>query len=160
MTTDHLSIFALRSQDRERWEQLWHGYLAFYGTSLPQDVYDATWRKILAPDGAIRGFAAGSLDGPEGVLGIVHYFFHQSAWTTGDVCYLQDLFVDSNARGRGFGRRLIEAVAAEASRRGCFRLYWHTKESNGTARALYDAVAKFNGFIRYEYPLVSVEEKP
>jgi GNAT superfamily N-acetyltransferase len=54
---------------------------------------------------------------------------------------------------RGCGRRLIEAVAAVARERGCYRLYWTTKEDNATARSLYDRIARFNGFIRYDYAL-------
>jgi hypothetical protein len=37
--------------------------------------------------------------------------------------------------------------------RGCARLYWTTKEDNVTARSLYDRIARFNGFIRYDYAL-------
>ena len=72
---------------------------------------------------------------------------------TREVCYLQDLFVDSTARRHGCGGKLIEAVAAIARERGCARLYWTTKEDNATARSLYDRIARFNGFIRYDYAL-------
>jgi hypothetical protein len=37
--------------------------------------------------------------------------------------------------------------------RGATRLYWNTQEDNARARLLYDKVARFNGFIRYDYPL-------
>ena len=33
------------------------------------------------------------------------------------------------------------------------RLYWLTQEDNTTARLLYDKVARFGGFIRYEHNL-------
>jgi len=42
-------------------------------------------------------------------------------------------------------------VAAEARARDAARLYWTTKEGNTTARALYDRVATFSGFIRYDH---------
>lgn len=87
------------------------------------------------------------------LVGIVHYLFHAHAWTTREVCYLQDLFVDGAIRRRGVARELIEAVAATARERGCLRLYWTTKEDNAIARALYHRIARFNGFIRYDYPL-------
>ena len=56
-------------------------------------------------------------------------------------------------RRSGCGRRLIEAVAAAARERGCSRLYWTTKADNAIGRSLYDRIARFNGFIRYDYPL-------
>jgi GNAT superfamily N-acetyltransferase len=66
---------------------------------------------------------------------------------------LQDLFVDPTARRGGVGQKLIEAVAAMARERDCLRLYWTTKEDNATARSLYNRIARFNGFIRYDYAL-------
>ena len=48
---------------------------------------------------------------------------------------------------------MIERVAAAAKERGCARLYWTTKEDNRAARQLYDRIAHFNGFIRYDYAL-------
>jgi len=107
----------------------------------------------MTPDAPIRGFGAreGSADAP--LVGITHYLFHAHAWNDREVCYLQDLFVDSTIRGQGAGRALIERVAEAARERGCFRLYWTTKEDNHRARRLYDLIARFNGFIRYDYPL-------
>ena len=64
-----------------------------------------------------------------------------------------DLFVDKTARGRGAARALIEQVAAAAREHGATRYYWHTQQDNATARLLYDKVARFSGFIRYERPL-------
>jgi GNAT superfamily N-acetyltransferase len=85
-------------------------------------------------------------------VGIAHYLFHTNVWTQ-RVCYLQDLFVDPLARGRGVARALIEAVAEVARDRDATRLYWLTQHHNTTARSLYDKVARNNGFIRYDYPL-------
>ena len=85
-------------------------------------------------------------------VGIAHYLFHRSTWAS-KVCYLQDLFTAPQARGHGVARALIERVAQEARAAGASRYYWLTQESNAAARALYDRVARFNGFIRYEYPL-------
>ena len=104
-----------------------------------------------------------SFDGQEGVyglaahvdgklVGIAHYLFHASTWAE-RVCYLQDLFTAREARGKGVGRALIEAVAAEARSRGAAKYYWLTQDTNAVARALYDKVAKYAGFIRYDYSL-------
>ena len=56
-------------------------------------------------------------------------------------------------RGHGTARVLIEAVADAARKRGASRFYWQTKHDNAIARALYDKVARFRGFIRYDYPM-------
>jgi GNAT superfamily N-acetyltransferase len=121
-------VTQLNPRDRARWAELWRGYLDFYETRLPPETYEHTWRRLIAAESPIRGLGA-RLDSPAAPLaGIAHYLFHAHAWTTQEVCYLQDLFVDRAVRRSGCGRRLIEAVAAVARDRGCHRLYWTTKE--------------------------------
>jgi len=143
-------ISKLTADDRPRWTELWRGYLAFYDTVLPQEIYDATWTR-LAQDRELHGFG---LRHNGQLLGLVHYLFHESAWTLTRICYLQDLFIDPAARGTGGGRhQLIEAVAAAARARDATRMYWLTQSHNATARLLYDRLAKHRGFIRYDYPL-------
>lgn len=82
------------------------------------------------------------------MVGLAHYFFHASVWSAGN-CYLQDLFVDKVTRRRGVAKALIEWVARDAEEHGAAKLYWHTTQDNATARALYDKVASFRGFIAY-----------
>lgn len=144
-----MDITGLIPQDRPKWAELWRTYLLFYDTTLPDEVYDHAWRRM--QDGMVLQGLAARVDGQ--IVGITHFLFHESAWTTTPVCYLQDLFVQSAARGQGIGRALIEAVAAHARKRDSARLYWLTQDHNTAARLLYDRIAKHSGFIRYEYPL-------
>lgn len=143
-----IRIAPLAAADRNRWEVLARGYKAFYKTDTTDAEYDAAWSRLLRQD-AVFGLAAHA-DGE--LVGITHYFFHTSIWAP-TVCYLQDLFVDEAVRGRGVARALIEAVADQAREAHAQRLYWNTQEHNETARLLYDKVAQFRGFIRYDYPL-------
>ena len=46
----------------------------------------------------------------------------------------------------------VLATQTSAAQAPC-RLYWLTQEDNTTARLLYDKVARFGGFIRYEHNL-------
>jgi len=145
----NVEITGLTSQDRPRWTELWTAYLAFYKLSLPDEIFEHTWIRLLN-DTAIHGLTA-RIDGR--IVGLTHFLFHESAWTIAPVCYLQDLFVADLARGHGVGRALIEAVAARARMRDSVRLYWMTQSDNAVARQLYDRLAKHSGFIRYEYAL-------
>jgi GNAT superfamily N-acetyltransferase len=146
-------VTELRPDDRDRWAELWRLYLEFYETTLPPENYEHTWARLLDPAAPIHGFGArlGHTQAP--LVGITHYLFHPHAWSAKEVCYLGDLYVDPAARGGGIGRALIERVAAIARERDCLRLYWTTKEDNARARRLYDYIARFNGFIRYDYAL-------
>ena len=143
-----LEIRALRPDERDPWEPLWQGYLAFYESTVSPDVTETTWRRLHDP--AEPMYVLGAFF--DGILvGIVHYLFHRSTWTIGDYCYLQDLFTVPEARGQGAGRALIEAVYLRAEAAGASRVYWLTHESNATARSLYDTLADRPGFIQYRH---------
>jgi GNAT superfamily N-acetyltransferase len=142
-----ISIGTLTPQDRPAWEALFRAYNDFYETTLPQDTYDRAWTEFQA--GERMHALVARVDGR--LAGIVHFLVHTST-TSGDVCYLEDLFTAPGLRGQGVGRALIGAVADWARDRGCSRVYWHTKYDNDTARRLYDKVAENEGFIQYVIP--------
>jgi GNAT superfamily N-acetyltransferase len=137
----------LAADDREQWLGLWQGYLDFYESDVPASVTNLTWNRLLDPKAPIHGLCAATTDGR--ILGIVHYLFHPVTWAAGPRCYLEDLFTSADARGRGVGRALIEAVYAAADARGADQVYWLTQEFNATARRLYDQVATATPFIKY-----------
>jgi GNAT superfamily N-acetyltransferase len=143
-----MEIAPLRPEDRREWETLARGYKAFYGDDIPDEDYARVWAMLMAGE-KVHGLAA-RIDGE--MVGIAHYLFHPQAWL-GEACYLQDLFTVEAARGRGVGTALIDRVADEARTRQAVRFYWLTKEDNRVARSLYDRVARFKGFLRYDYPL-------
>lgn len=141
-----LAVRDLREDDRAGWDPLWRGYLEFYGAAIDDNVTDLTFRRLLDPEQDMFCLV-GELDGV--LAGIVQCVLHRSTWTAGPYCYLQDLFVAPDARDRGVGRALIEAVYARADHLGAARVYWLTHETNATARVLYDSVAVRSGFIQY-----------
>jgi GNAT superfamily N-acetyltransferase len=141
-----IAIRPLARADRAEWQPLWQGYLAFYKTSVPDEVTETTFARFFNQAEPMHAFVA-ERDGE--IVGIVHYIFHRSTWTEGPYCYLQDLFTAEQARGAGVGRKLIEAVYERAKAQGASRVYWLTQEDNATARALYDKLAERSGFIQY-----------
>jgi len=144
-----IAVASMEPADRASWEVLARGYKAFYRTPTPNEQYEETWRSLQDAGSGFHGLGA-YLDGT--LVAIAHYLIHPLFWY-GDACFLQDLFVAETARGHGAARALIEQVAETARVRGATRLYWTTQEGNHRARLLYDKVARFNGFIRYDYPL-------
>jgi len=52
--------------------------------------------------------------------------------------FLKELYVAAHARSDGVGERLIDAIRAEADRRGCTRVIWTTGEKNTGAQRFYD----------------------
>jgi len=55
-----------------------------------------------------------------------------------DIADLHRVAVASDRRGHGIGAALVEAVAAEARRRGCERMLLEVEATNGSAIALYE----------------------
>ena len=93
--------------ERAIWEELWTGYLDFYDTKISHETKSITWARLHDPNEPMYLLAA-SLGGR--IVGIAHYLYHRSCWTIGDYCYLQDLFVAADARGKGVGAELIKQV--------------------------------------------------
>ena len=144
----------IEETDRARWLPLWQGYNAFYGRSGPTALAEAltrtTWARFFDPAEPVHALLA-EQDGE--LLGLAHYLYHRSTTMLAPICYLQDLYTAEAARGQGVGGALIEAVYQRARAAGSTRVYWQTHETNATARALYDKLAKRSGFIVYRHDL-------
>jgi ribosomal protein S18 acetylase RimI-like enzyme len=148
MTAQNVRVRALQAADRERWGELWQGYLDFYRSALPREITDLTWRRLLDPAHPFRGLAA--VTGQDRIDGFVHFHVHGSTWAKVGYCYLEDLFVDSGCRGTGLGRTLIEGVYRAADEDGIERVYWHTEKTNEQAQVLYRQVAEQTPFVQYK----------
>ena len=147
---DGLIIRPVARGDHDQWLLLWDGYNAFYGragdTALDAAVTAMTWERIFDAYEPVHALVA-EQDGR--LLGLTHYLFHRSTISIAPSCYLQDLFTTEQARGKGVGRALIEAVYDAAKAAGSPRVYWQTHETNLTAMRLYDQVAEKSGFVVY-----------
>lgn len=143
-----IRIRLLTAADEAEWRRLWTAYLAFYETTMPEEVYRANFARFLTANSRDFRCLIAEVDGQP--RGLAHYHFHQTCWSVADTCYLQDLFVDPSARGLGLGRALIEAVYAAADAAGVEGVSWITQETNRTAQQLYDRLAVRVPFYRYE----------
>ncbi|HEY3679992.1 MAG TPA: GNAT family N-acetyltransferase [Bradyrhizobium sp.] len=144
------TIRAVTRDDYRQWLPLWDGYNAFYErsgpTALAPDITAMTWARFFDAYEPVHALVA-EQDGK--LTGLTHYLYHRSTTAIAPNCYLQDLFTNEAARGKGVGRALINGVYERAKAAGCPRVYWLTHETNGTARRLYDKVADNSGFIVY-----------
>jgi GNAT superfamily N-acetyltransferase len=72
--------------------------------------------------------------------GFAQLRFRLSVWNGTEDAWLEDVFVREEARGKGYGRSLVEAAIARARARGCSRIQLETNQNNEGAIALYEAV--------------------
>ncbi len=152
--SETLLVRPVERSDYPGWRLLWDGYNHFYGrqgpTALPERITETTWERFFSREEPVHAVVAVQ-DGR--LIGIVHFLFHRSTTRLTDVCYLQDLFTIEESRGRGVGRQLIQAVYEAAQATGSNRVYWQTKATNASGRALYEKVAEHQGFIVYSHEL-------
>ena len=137
--------------DEAGWRRLWAGYLAHYGQTLPEAMTAHTWARALDPASAIGMRVVEREDGA--IVGFAVRVLHPSTWDASDSCYLEDLFVDPAARGRGVARALIDDLIAQARAKGWSHVYWVTEQENARARLLYDSYAPADGYVRYRLAL-------
>src|SRR5438132_4000509 len=70
-------------------------------------------------------------------VGFAIFFHNFSTWLGRPGLYLEDLFVKPEARGRGYGRALLVALARIARDRGCGRVEWAVLDWNEPAIKFY-----------------------
>lgn len=146
-----IKIRAVAEGDRAEWEKLYQGYAEFYKTEQSADMRARVWEWLFDPGHEVEGLVAEDADG--GLVGLAHYraFARPLAAATGG--FLDDLFVDPAARGSGAAAALIEAIKAEAGKRGWTVIRWITAEDNYRARGLYDRIAEKTRWVTYDIKL-------
>jgi GNAT superfamily N-acetyltransferase len=73
-------------------------------------------------------------------VGFAIYFYNFSTWLGRAGLYLEDLFVNPEKRGKGYGRALLVELAKIARDRGCGRMEWAVLDWNEPAINFYRAL--------------------
>lgn len=94
-------------------------------------------RALFGPEPALFAHVA-EVDGA--VVGCALWFLNFSTFNGSHGIYLEDLYVQAEHRGRGLGRGLLAALAAESCQRGFARLEWSVLDWNMPAMAFYKSL--------------------
>lgn len=90
-------------------------------------------------------------------VGVVVMRFREALWSTGQECYLAELYVTPDERGHGHGRRLMLAAMQVARQRGAVTMDLGTAHDDVAARSLYESLGFRNtdsptgGSVNYFY---------
>lgn len=133
--------------DRGAWERLYAGYAAFYAVSQTPQMRATVWGWLHDPAHALQGLVA-EMDGA--LIGLAHFRAFDRPLSASTGGFLDDLFVDPQARGSGAAAGLIAAVKALAAARGWSVVRWITAENNYRARGLYDRLADRTKWVTYD----------
>ncbi|KAF3034261.1 hypothetical protein E8E12_006312 [Didymella heteroderae] len=146
-----LHITPIEKEDYDEWERLFRLYIEFYKSSLPDAQYPKTFARILDTRKDLYALVLRDSQNPRKLYGLAHYFPMQTPWAEEMLMHFNDLYIDHELRGKGYGRKIIQAVAEEAKKQGCVRLQWTTQHGN-PARKLYDELASCD-FVNYRMNL-------
>lgn len=144
-------IRALEAGDRDAWRPLFRAYGEFYETQFTDEVLDRVWELLITPGTGIDGLVSLQDDR---IVAIAHYRSHPDTFTGGRDWFLDDLFVDPDARSAGHATALIQhltGLARQSSTGGTLR--WITAADNARAQRVYDRLAKKTTWVTYEVRL-------
>lgn len=77
------------------------------------------------------------------IVALALWFLNYSTWTGRNGLYLEDLFVEPDRRGRGYGRDLLITLARVAVERGYGRFEWSVLDWNTPALDFYRSLGAF-----------------
>ena len=109
---------------------------------------DHVHRTIFSPQATAHALICES----EGVpVGMAVYFFNYSTWQGRNGLYLEDLYVDPEARGMGAGKALLKALARICVEKDCGRFEWSCLDWNTPSLEFYDSLGALpqKEWIRY-----------
>jgi ribosomal protein S18 acetylase RimI-like enzyme len=132
-------VWLAGEQDAESVAALMAAFRDHMGRDEPAEERIRATVEVLLRDPAAE-FLLAAPDGAEAPAGICQLRYRLAVWTGADDCWLEDLFVASEARRSGLGRALVTAAVERARRRGCRRMELDVDEDNTAALAFYRAL--------------------
>ena len=92
---------------------------------LEERLYEFNVQATGIADGKLFGIFLRATDGA--VIGGAY------GWSWGGTCHLRYLFIPAEMRGKGHGKRLMQAIEAEARARGCGQIVLETHDFQAPA---------------------------
>ncbi len=146
-----LTIRPPQAADHAAWDSLYQGYARFYQVEQTAEMRERVWGWLL--DAAHESQCLMAFDGAGKAIGLAHFraFARPLSATTGG--FLDDLFVDPDARGAQVGTQLIHAIKAYGAQKNWSVIRWITADNNYRARAAYDKISTRTAWITYDIKL-------
>ena len=146
-----VSVRAVEAGDHADWLLLYAGYADFYKVVQTDAMRATVWRWIHDPACEVEGLVA--VNDAERVIGFAHFRPYRRPLSASIGGFLDDLFVDPEARGSGAAQALIAGVETIGRARGWTVIRWITAADNARARAVYDKVAVATPWVTYDIKL-------
>ena len=148
MTSTNMVRLA-RKEDQQIFLDMWDEFVS----TDPDEPGDrnmgrVNWDRLNDPEGALRGLMA--VNAQDCPVGFLLYLSFPFTWSNANVCYLQDIFVRPQERGRGLAAAMIRQLEAIGRQENWFKIFWMTQKHNVSAQRLYDRIGLKRDYIRYD----------
>ena len=133
-------VWKATPEDAHHVVRLMLAFRAWYGKENTPEVerqFADQICRIIVRDDAEYLLACGDGGRPQGVAQLR---YRLSVWTGSEDLWIEDVYVDAAARGKGLGRALVVEALQRARERGCGRAELDVDVVNEPARALYAAL--------------------
>ena len=142
-----LQIRPLEPSDFPDWLPLWDGNNM---GQRDQALTTETWARLTDKNYPVHGLGAFQ-DGK--LCGLLHYILHPTTGAIEPVCYMQDVYVDPDARGNGIAKTMIRELAQIGREKKWARMYWIAQSDNESAQKLYNNFGQKLDFTLHVLPL-------
>ena len=146
-----VTVRHVEAGDHDAWARLYAGYADFYKVTQTEAMRATVWAWLHDPTNEVEGLVAADADGR--IIGIAHYRPYMRPLAASVGGFLDDLFVDPEARGTGAAQALIACIEAIGRARGWSVVRWITAADNTRARAVYDRLATATPWVTYDIKL-------
>ncbi|HWT25678.1 MAG TPA: GNAT family N-acetyltransferase [Solirubrobacteraceae bacterium] len=153
MTAPRWTVRPPTREDFGAWRRLYAAYADFYAVEQSEEDAARVWDWIHDPGHEVECLL---LERDGRVLGLAHVreFARPLASSAGG--FLDDLFIDAEARGAGGVDALMAALRQRGAERGWTVIRWITADGNHRAQRVYDRVATRTRWVTYDMDV----EKP
>jgi len=141
-------VVPVEERHKADWRRLYDGYAAFYKVQMTDAIADTLWGWLNDPAHVLNCLIAEDQNGK--AIGLAHIRAMPRPLSGAECGFLDDLFVDPDARGQGAFEALFKAMDAMAQDRGWAMVRWLTQEFNYRGRSAYDRIATKTPFILYQ----------
>ena len=140
-------IRSIKPQDKEQWQKLYNAYAQSSNTKVNDKDLNTVWEWLVDDNHAFECLVYVVEDK---LVAFAHYMKMPRALSGKDIGFLDDLFVDTEHRGKRIGEKLLARLKQIAEDSDWDFVRWISRQSNTSANKLYQRIAEKTNWDLYE----------
>ena len=141
------SLRKIKPADKKQWVNLYKSYANFYKVEINEKILQTVWNWLFDKSHEVEGLV---YEVNENIVAFAHYRRMPRPLKGQNICFLDDLFVDPDYRGKKIGEKILNELKKISKSKGWDLIRWITHKENIRAKSLYDRVAQKTSWDLYE----------